>query len=83
MGAFSEPCSGAVGGESAAAASCVGGRPMGLGFRLVLATAASEAALAAARAASFVPDFSLFPAFHRGIRFNNSGNTQLSKENSD
>jgi len=45
-----EPCSGAVGGESAAAASCVGGRPMGLGFRPVLATAASEAALAARKA---------------------------------
>jgi hypothetical protein len=35
-------------------AFCVGGRPTGLGFRPVLATAASEAALAAARVASFV-----------------------------
>ena len=42
-----EPCSGAVGGESAAAASCVVGRPTGLGFRPVLATAAAEASLAA------------------------------------
>ena len=57
---FSEPCSGAVGGESAAAASCVGqGWPMGVGFRPVLATAASEAALAKACAALFVPDFCL------------------------
>ena len=38
-----EPCSGAVGGESAAAASCVVGRPTGLGFRPVLAAAAAEA----------------------------------------
>ena len=55
MGALAEPCSGAVGGESATAASCVGqGRPMGLGFRPVLATAASEAALAAHKLVSFV-----------------------------
>ena len=62
-----EPCSGAVGGESAAAAFCVGGRPTGLGFRPVLATAASEAALAKACAALFVPDFCLFPALCRGM----------------
>ena len=50
-----EPCSGAVGGESATAASCVGGRPTGLGFRPVVATAASEAALAKACAGLVVP----------------------------
>ena len=49
-----EPCSGAVGGESAAAASCVVRRPTGLGFRPVLATAASEAALAAHKLVTFV-----------------------------
>ena len=53
-----EPYSGAVGGESAAAASCVGqGRPMGLGFGSPFATVASEAALAAAKAGLLV----LFP----------------------
>ena len=62
-----EPCSGAVGGESAAAASCVVGRPTGLGFRPVLATSASEASLAAAKAGLLVPDFSLFPVFHLGM----------------
>ena len=54
---FSELCA----GEScsgAAAASLVGqGRPMGAGFTPVLANAASEAALAKACAALFVPDF--------------------------
>ena len=52
-----EPCSGAVGRESAAAASCVGGRPTGLGFGPPLATAASEASLAVAKAGLLV----LFP----------------------
>ena len=50
---------GAVGGESSwTPASFVGqGRPMGAGFTPVLAAAASEAALAKACAALFVPDF--------------------------
>ena len=66
-----EPCSGAVGGESVAAASCVGGRPTGLGFRPVLATAASEMALAARNMG--LPDLAFFfceawnPFLLRGI----------------
>ena len=80
-----EPCSGAVGGESAAAASCVGqGRPMGVGFGSPFATVASEAALAAAKVTLFV----VFPwclslAVVARHGFSNSKNTQLSKENSD
>ena len=78
-----EPCSGAVGKESAAAASCVEERPTGLGFGPPLATAASEASLAKACAALFV----LFPwcrlAAVARHGFGNSRNTQLSKENSD
>ena len=63
-----EPYSGAVGGESAAAASCVGqGRPMGVGFGSPFATVASETALAKACAGLLVPDFSFFPVFHLGM----------------
>jgi hypothetical protein len=57
MGASNVVRIGAVGGESVAAASCVGGRPTGLGFGPPLVTAASEASLAKACAALFV----LFP----------------------
>ena len=60
------------------------GRPMGVGFRPVLATAASEAALAQGLrrvgcALRLVP----FLAVVARHGFGNSENTQLSKENSD